>query len=86
MTTTFEICDNFFSILSLAKLGINPDKCVLERSEAEFLGYTVSSEESRSPLCKAIDDFPRIATDTAPCRFLGMLSFYRRCILRIAGI
>lgn len=69
-------------------ITINPAKCNLGKSEAQFLGYTVSKEGIKPPQYKiqAITDYPQPATIEELRRFLGMINFYRDHIPNAAAL
>lgn len=67
---------------------INTSKCVLGKSEVDFLGYHVSAAGTQ-PLetkVQAIQQYPVPKTVKELRRFLGMLNFYRRFIPNAAQL
>jgi len=73
----------------LQKFGIllNPSKCVFRFPEISFLGYNIPSVGSQ-PLPDRVADLQACPPPKAVSqlrRFLGMLNFYRRFLLRAAS-
>lgn len=71
-----------FEIFQLYGLQLNVSKCVLGKTEVEFLGHVVS-EHGIKPLqskVETISKFPKPRNITELRRFLGMINFYRRCL------
>lgn len=75
-----------FERLKEFQLRLNVDKCVFSVPELEFLGYQINSKGIRPTLEKveAICRFQRPETVAALRRFLGMVNFYRRCLVNAA--
>lgn len=65
---------------------INPNKCIVEKSGINFLGYNVSEYGIKPPKEKVdtIVAYPKSATAKQLRQFLGMVNFYRRFIPGIA--
>ncbi|KFD61458.1 hypothetical protein M514_11032 [Trichuris suis] len=65
---------------------INRDKCVLGKSEIDFLGYSVSAQgtKPRTSKVQAILDYPQPTNKSELRRFLAMLNFYRRFLRNAA--
>ena len=76
-----------FTLLEENGLVINAAKCVFATSSLEFLGHQVTTA-SLVPLPRhvdAIQDFPQPQDIKQLQRFLGLINFYRRFLLAIAG-
>lgn len=81
-----RLLHQLFETLRQAKLQINWGKGHVGLSEVLFAGFPVKSEGFRPPLPKAraIIKFPK-PTDLSQLRhFIGMINYYRRCILHTA--
>jgi hypothetical protein len=77
-----------FSRLSSAGLTVNPNKVMVAMQEIIFLGYPVSPagiafDPERT---HAIVDFPPPRDVKGIARFIGMVNFYHKFIMRVADI
>ena len=74
--------------LNVAGLSVNRKKCVLGKSQVNFLGHVVSASGIVPLPAKvvAIDAMPQPETKEDLQRFLGCLNFYHRFIPALAEI
>lgn len=80
----YEHLQILFDRLNQYGLVINTTKCVFGVKEIEFLGYTVNSDGIK-PLperVEAINNFPKPENVKQLRRFLGMVNFYRRLLVK----
>ncbi|KAL6729420.1 hypothetical protein Aduo_000474 [Ancylostoma duodenale] len=85
-----QMLEKVFSALSKARLKLNPRKCVLVETKAQFLGHVIDQKGLHMDPHKvaAITDYPEPTSRSAMRTFLGMCSYYRKFILgfsKIAG-
>lgn len=80
--------EEIFTRLDKYGVMVNPAKCNFGLAQVKFLGYSVSSEGTRSLETKveAISNYPQPTTTKQLRQFLGMLNFYRRFIPSAAQI
>ncbi|KFD61129.1 hypothetical protein M514_26672 [Trichuris suis] len=77
-----------FARLQQHGLTIRPEKCRLGQTQIDFLGFRISKNGLRSLPNKIHDllEFPRLRTAEECRRFLGMVNYYHRFLLKIASV
>ncbi|CAH8580840.1 unnamed protein product, partial [Dicrocoelium dendriticum] len=77
-----------FQRLTQHGITVNPTKCELRKSTADFLGHLVSScgIEVHPDNIQAIKDFPAPTSCKHLHRFCGLVNYYRRFIPRCAQL
>ncbi|XP_046827868.1 uncharacterized protein LOC124428160 [Vespa crabro] len=77
-----------FELLMTYSLSINNNKCVLRQTEVNFLGYSINSQDYVlfDERVNAILNYTKTETIEKLRRFLGMISYYKRCKAQAAHI
>lgn len=70
----------------VAKLTLRPRKCVFAAKSIECLGFKLSADGVRPGVAKlrAIEEFPEPKNEHEVRRFMGLASFFQRCVPKFA--